>query len=210
MSSTHAAQPKASRLKKGILTFVTIGAVGAVGAFASTALLTDDVSLASQVAHGGTLAIDTDGDPSTFTVGDISNMKPGESRTGTVFVKNQGSIVGNLTVSTTFSSTSEAGVGNCFRYYLMQNAGAAGSWSAFNGTQGSVTNADAGSLSVGYPGKRIDVKVEMVSGCTIGSGLESTKRNVNNNNYYGSTDLADRNTGHATASLSIKFDLAQA
>lgn len=206
MASAIKTAPKNSKLRKGILTLVAVGALGAVGAFASTALLSDDVSMSSSVADGGTLKIEPTAS-NTFALGDISNMQPGDERSARLDVTNSGSVPGKVTISTTGSATD-----GCYQFILEGNGGPIGyqniMGAAYEDWGGNVAPGAHGPVEVMASGKskawaagethNVRLTLRMTKACTVGSDQSS----------QGSTDLAKRGT-HASANLTVKLDIAQ-
>jgi hypothetical protein len=194
MASVIKSAPKGSRLRKGILTFAAIGAVGAVGAFASTALLTDDVALPGVEAHGGTLDL-VESTNGTFTLGDLSNLKPGFAVERDVEVRNDGSVPGKFKLNVSGTDTGDG----CYQVSITRSQkNASGVYGYAGGTPwtspAAAQGMDLGTFAPGYA-ERFRIRLQMPTTCTAGSGVSSN----------GSALLVDRGDPHAEATLLCGF-----
>jgi hypothetical protein len=109
-----------------ILTLVTLIMVGIVGVYASTAGLSDEVSLVAVQAHGGTLdltiATDAGADSVlTFGAAGSANILPGTSRTSDFTVTNTGSVP--ATFRFVSDADAAADLAGCFEYSVAPAGG---------------------------------------------------------------------------------------
>ncbi|MCW2928910.1 MAG: hypothetical protein JWM86_2878 [Thermoleophilia bacterium] len=106
-----------TKLGKSILTLTAISALGTVGALSTFAGLADSATLpAVAVVKGGTLDIDASGNLVSSDLSDIANMKPGESLSADILVKNKGKVRAVTSVTGAFTSS------GCFSYTLKDGA----------------------------------------------------------------------------------------
>lgn len=112
---------------RSVLSLAAIGAVGSIGMFATQAGFTDQVTMAQISVMGGTLDLTANGGngPTQAWTGQvaaaITNMAPGDEKTGTVVIKNNGTLPFTLTASGAGTDAS-----GCFSYYFRQTAKVAG------------------------------------------------------------------------------------
>jgi hypothetical protein len=112
-----------TRAGRSLLTLAVVGAVGAAGVFTTQATFTDQVTMASISVTGGTLDLkaNTGDGPNQAWTGTISaavtNLKPGDVSTGTVVIKNNGTLPFTLTASTTGTDAS-----GCYGYYFHETS----------------------------------------------------------------------------------------
>lgn len=115
------AHPRRRRTLPVILTLVAVGLVGLTGAYASQALLADDVSLPTITSHGGTLALATNEGGITVGGPALQNLLPGSSSTSTFSVTDTGSIDSDLAF--VVSAGQGADASHCFDYTLADEDG---------------------------------------------------------------------------------------
>lgn len=110
-------------LGKATLSALALGAVATAGVLTTSATFTDEVTMAQVSVAGGTLDLTAnDGNgPGQAWSGTLSaavtNMQPGDERSGTVVLKNVGTLPFSMTVSKVGGDTS-----TCFGYYFRETA----------------------------------------------------------------------------------------
>ncbi|MCW2962429.1 MAG: hypothetical protein JWM25_1253 [Thermoleophilia bacterium] len=204
MTSATKTARKGSKLRKSVLTLATVGALGVVGAFASTAALSDEATFDVTAAHGATLDINETA-PGTFKIGSVENTVPYTVangvegwQTGVLTVKNDGSTsgVGKLDISGTDGY-------NCFEHYIAVSNPANG-WHGVTGNQwggpspATASSIDLGTLAAGAT-RSYKFALRMKGSCTQGSGLDSG----------GTAAIGSRHANHAQASLFVKATIKQ-
>lgn len=126
------ATPRSSRFSrlrgtaagKSVFTLVTLAAVGSIGIFATNAALSDEVTMATIEVTGGTLDLTANGGDGTGEAWSgtlsaaITGMAPGKSQSGTVLIKNNGTLPFTLVGSTTGTDAS-----GCFAYWFRPTGG---------------------------------------------------------------------------------------
>jgi hypothetical protein len=207
MASATKTARTSSKLRKGILTFATIGAVGVVGAFASTAALSDEASFDVTAAHGATLDIN-ETVPGTFKISSVDNTVPydvpggtGGWETGILTVKNDGSTPGKAKLDVSGTDGYD-----CFEHYIAESNPANGwhpvttkSGNAWGGpSPAKASSFDLGTIAAGVT-RSFKFGLRMKGSCTQGSGLSSG----------GKTDVPSRHANHAQASLYVKASITQ-
>ncbi|MCW2962427.1 MAG: hypothetical protein JWM90_2814 [Thermoleophilia bacterium] len=115
------------RLAPVLLTLLTVAMLGLVGAYASAAVLSDEVALVGVEAHGGTLdlTVATDaGTDSVLTFGGTGAkmILPGSSRSSNFTITNTGSIPATFRFVSDASDASD--LSQCFEYALSDSEGA--------------------------------------------------------------------------------------
>ncbi len=144
--------PMPSRPRRTIpllLTLLVVLCVGLAGTWASTASLTDEVSLVALEVHGGTLALDVV--ESGFGLGGaaLATVPPGHARARSFTVTNTGSIPADLSfVVASGSGTDPSG---CFDYELQD---AADQVVLVSGSLARAVNVSLGVIEPGATGSR--------------------------------------------------------
>lgn len=92
-------------MNKIILSVATIGVVAAIAIGATTAYFSATTTTGTNTFTAGTLDL-TSANPGTTLPITVTNVKPGDSGTGTVELKNTGSVDGNL-ISALFAKTAD-------------------------------------------------------------------------------------------------------
>lgn len=113
------------------LTLLTLALLAGIGALATSAMLTDQVTMAPINATGGTLDIKVNSSTTanqdgpnanwgTFSAS-LTGMKPGETRWADVTLHNPGSLPARVTASTVGSDTHlDDPANDCFGYYFRE------------------------------------------------------------------------------------------
>ncbi len=214
MASATKTAPKKRTLRKGLLTFLTIGAVGAVGVFASTAALSDDAAFLAAEAHGGTLAIEQT-DATTFGITGVENLVPYNVpggikgwKTSLIEVQNTGSLPGNVDLVASGTDAND-----CFETYIAESNPAVG-WHPISTTAGNQWGGPSpqgtksyalGQVNEGVK-RKFKVAIRMKGSCVIGSGLNSGGDATLGE---AADNFAPRHIGHAQASLTLTFKIDQ-
>lgn len=133
---------------RALMTLATVAAVSTVGVFATQATLTDQVTMAQISVTSGTLDLTANGGngPNQAWVGSVSaaitGALPGQEFSGTVNLKNNGTVPFTTTVSTTGVDAS-----SCFSYFFRETsvvtgATKAASWPVLLTGMGTAAGAD--------------------------------------------------------------------
>ena len=140
-----------------LLTLTTLALLVGLGVFATSALLTDQVTMAAINTQGGTLDIKVDSNTTanqdgplanwgTFDLS-ITNMQPGDVRYADLTVRNPGSLPAAVTVSSTGADThpdDPVGANHCFAFYWRERVAGADVQSIGNGTSWGTATTNAG------------------------------------------------------------------
>jgi hypothetical protein len=104
------------RLVPILLSLATVFVVGMTGVWASTALLSDHVSLPSLPSHGGTLHLGVTQPDVRLPQVDLQGVLPGDHRSRSFTVNNTGSLPGALAFRSEGVDS-----GSCFSYSVLDN-----------------------------------------------------------------------------------------
>ncbi len=116
-----------------LASLVTLALLVSIGAYATSALLTDQVTMAAISTTGGTLdikvdsstTVDQDGPNAnwgTFTAA-LTNMKPGDTRFADITLHNPGTLPATVTASTTGADThADDALNHCFAFYFRERS----------------------------------------------------------------------------------------
>lgn len=135
----------ASRQGRVLSGLITVALMSSLGLLATQAAFTDSVSMAEISVTGGTLDLKANGGdgPNQAWTGTLSaavgNMKPGDEASGTVNLKNNGTLPLSITVSTTGTDAS-----SCFVYYFRETSIVTGAGNATPGNLAGMGTAAGG------------------------------------------------------------------
>ena len=141
-----------SRLAKGLATAAALASIGTAGVLATNAALNDSVTSAQITVTGGTLDLTSTGSGLTLTGADLSQIKPGESASGSFTVSTSGNIPATVTAAITKHESA-----GCISFVLKQGAA-----TIVDGTSASYLATDT---------KTYTLTASSASTCTAGSNL---------------------------------------
>ena len=139
-----------------LMTLATLGLLVGIGAYATSAMLTDQVTMAAIATQGGTLdikvnggSLNQDGPNATWGSFDASilNMQPGDVRFADITLHNPGSLPATVTARSTGADTHAddgTATNHCFAFYFRERAAGADVQSIGNGTTWGTATTDAG------------------------------------------------------------------
>jgi hypothetical protein len=110
-----------SPLSRILMSAAALGAVGSLGVLTTNATFTDQVTMAQVTVQGGTLDLQANAGNGPNQAWSVSmattNMVPGQEQSGTVAIKNNGTVPFTVTVTTTGTDASA-----CFSYYFRETS----------------------------------------------------------------------------------------